>query len=263
MSCSGCGLTSASSLRRIDRGAAAVAEGGDVHRHRLAVHLDRLLDRLGRQRQGAELIGVAEHEHVGADRIAEQRGGQAVRHRRNGCCSRPAWPVIARLSRSVGSEKSALRVKSPGRNSAVLTTTLGVARLDRAQHLLAADDDDVAAEHQVGAAGGDADGVDVVGRVGDADVAVDRAALLREAGHVDDADALAFEMRGHAEDGADGDDAGAADAGDDDAVGVVGRAACWAPAAPAQSAGSATLSPFFSLAPCTVTKDGQKPLTQE
>ena len=36
-------------------------------------------------------------------------------------CSLPAAPAIARLSRSVGSEKSALRVKSPGRNSAVLT----------------------------------------------------------------------------------------------------------------------------------------------
>src|SRR6185369_4015925 len=54
-------------------------------------------------------------------------------------------------------------------------------------------------------------------------VAVDRPALLREAVHVDDADALAVEMRGHADDGADGDDAGAADAGDDDAVGVIGQ----------------------------------------
>ena len=36
--------------------------------------------------------------------------------------SRPAAPEIARFSRSVGSEKSALRVKSPGRNSDVLMT---------------------------------------------------------------------------------------------------------------------------------------------
>ena len=99
----------------------------------------------------------------------------------------------------------------------------GVPRLDGAQHLLVADHDAVAAEHQIGAAGGDADGVDFLRRIGDADVAVDRAALLREAGHVDDADALAFQMRGHADDGADGDDAGAADAGDDDAVGMVGQ----------------------------------------
>ena len=54
-------------------------------------------------------------------------------------------------------------------------------------------------------------------------MALHRAALLRQAGHVDDADALALEMRRHAEDRADGDDAGAADAGDDDVVGPVDR----------------------------------------
>ena len=53
------------------------------------------------------------------------------------------------------------------------------------------------------------------GRPGDADMAEHRAALLGEPGHVDHAAALAFEMRGHAEDGADRDDAGAADAVDD------------------------------------------------
>ena len=95
--------------------------------------------------------------------------------------------------------------------------------LDRAQHLLGADHDDVAAQHQIGALRRDADGVDVFERIGDADVAVDRAALLREAGHVDDADTLAFQMRRHAEDGADGDDAGAADAGDDHAIGMIGQ----------------------------------------
>ena len=112
---------------------------------------------------------------------------------------------------------------------------------------------------------GDADGVDIVRRVGDADVAVDRAALLREAGHVDDADALALEMRRHAEDGADGDDAGAADAGDDDAVRTVrssGMRRRRAAAASSRRLGR-RLSPFFSLAPCTVTNDGQKPLRQE
>ena len=61
------------------------------------------------------------------------------------------------------------------------------------------------------------------GCLGDAHVAVDRAALLREAGHVEHADALAFEMRRHAENAADGDDAGAADAGDDDVVGLADR----------------------------------------
>ena len=98
---------------------------------------------------------------------------------------------------------------------------VGQAGLHGGQHLLAAGHHDVAAEHEFGAAGRNADGVDVLRPVGDAHVAVDRPALLREAGHVDDADALAFEMRGHAEDAADRHDAGTADAGDDDVVGAV------------------------------------------
>ena len=100
---------------------------------------------------------------------------------------------------------------------------VGLAVLDRRQHLLVADDDDVAAQHQIGAGGRDADGVNVLRALGDAHVAVDRAALLGEAGHVEHADALALEMRRHAENAADGDDAGAADAGDDDVISAVDR----------------------------------------
>src|SRR5439155_17314767 len=91
------------------------------------------------------------------------------------------------------------------------------------QHLLVAGHHDVAAQHQLGTVGRDADGVDVFGLLRDAQVAVDGAALLRETGLIDDADALAFEVRGHAENPADGHDAGTADAGDDDVVGAVDR----------------------------------------
>ena len=59
--------------------------------------------------------------------------------------------------------------------------------------------------------------VDRLRAVGDLDVAPGRAALLRQAGRVLRDDALAFEVRGHAEQLADRDHAGAADAGDDDA----------------------------------------------
>ena len=45
-----------------------------------------------------------------------------------------------------------------------------------------------------------------------------RAALLRETGRVLRDDALAFDVRGHAEQLADGDDARATDTGDHDAV---------------------------------------------
>ena len=62
-----------------------------------------------------------------------------------------------------------------------------------------------------------------VGR--DAHMAHHRAVLLRQAGEVEDGAALAFEVRGHADQRADGDDAGAADAGDQDAVGLARAAA--------------------------------------
>ncbi len=50
-----------------------------------------------------------------------------------------------------------------------------------------------------------------------------RAALLGKARHVDQAAALFLDMGGHAEDLADGDDAGAADAGDDGGPAVIER----------------------------------------
>ena len=81
----------------------------------------------------------------------------------------------------------------------------------------------VAAQQQVGAAGAQAHGVQGLGRGADADMADHRAALLRHAELVEHGDALALDVRGHAHDGADGDDAGAADAGDQHAVGLVGH----------------------------------------
>ena len=92
-----------------------------------------------------------------------------------------AAPAMARLSRSVGSEIVGVAGEVAGQEFGGVDDHARIARLDRAQHLLVADHDDVAAEHQIGAGRGDADGVDVVRRIGDADMAVDRAALLREA----------------------------------------------------------------------------------
>src|SRR5262249_58403336 len=95
--------------------------------------------------------------------------------------------------------------------------------LPRGQPLLVAGDPDVAAEHELGAARRDPDGVDILRALGNAHMTEDRASLLRQASHVDDSNALALEMGCHAEDAADGDDAGAADAGDDDVVGFCDR----------------------------------------
>jgi hypothetical protein len=63
----------------------------------------------------------------------------------------------------------------------------------------------------------------VLGLGREAHVAHHRAVLLRKAGEVEHGAALALEMGGHADQGADCDHAGAADAGHQDAVGLVER----------------------------------------
>ena len=75
--------------------------------------------------------------------------------------------------------------------------------------------------------------------------------------------ALALEVRGHAEQRADGDDAGAADAGDEDAVGLARRAGSAGSGSAREVARPRPSSALRSLPPSTVTKLGQKPLTQE
>ena len=206
----------------IDRRATAPVEGRLVHRHRLAVELDRLLDRRGRQRHRSELIGVADEEHVGADRLAEQGGGNArgvdeMRVVAAGIGQDGPLQPLAR-QREIGVAGEFARQKFGG-----VDHHRGGAVLDGGEHLARAGDHDVAAEHEIGAAGGDADRVNFFRIFGNAHVAEHRAALLRQPGHVEHADAAAFEVRRHAQNAADGDDAGAADAGDDDVVGLVDR----------------------------------------
>ena len=78
-----------------------------------------------------------------------------------------------------------------------------------------------------------------------------------------DGAALALQMRGHAQQRADGDDAGAADAGDEDAVGLVERRQRRLRQRGEVAPCSRAALRLRSLPPWTVTKLGQKPLTQE
>jgi nitric oxide reductase activation protein len=78
----------------------------------------------------------------------------------------------------------------------------------------------VATEHQIGAARRDADRMDIVRRGGETKVRIDHPVLLRETGNVEHGHALLFQVRRHAQDRADGDDARAADAGDDHVIGI-------------------------------------------
>ncbi len=81
----------------------------------------------------------------------------------------------------------------------------------------------VATDHQMRAAGVDAGRRQCFGLGGELDVRHDRAVFLREARHVQYRNALCFQVRGHGEDLADGDNAGTADAGHQHAVGRAER----------------------------------------
>ena len=140
---------------------------------------------------------------------------------RNSVLSGPAASAMLRSIAPVGNTRSGLRVKSPVMISWLLT----IARLwpgssfDNASALAETTRSQPSSNRASPAAMRTA--WIWSGRSGDADMAVDGAALLRQAGHVENRAALAFEMRRHAEQCPDRDDAGAADAGDEDAVGFV------------------------------------------
>ena len=141
-------------------GAAAPLEGGEVEIDRDAVQLDRPLDRLRRYRHQPLLVGMAEHEQVGRDRIAEQPGREPGRVDELGAALADRGGDIARAGRGSGTARSGLRVKSPVMISWLLTTARVVPACSLRQRLGAGRHDEVAAEQQARAAGGDAHGVD-------------------------------------------------------------------------------------------------------
>ncbi len=89
----------------------AEAEGAFAHLDGRAVELDGLLDGRRADRHAAELIGVAQQEHVGGNGVAEQLHGGGVGievvHRRLAGALRDGVP-----QRGAGDPRSALRVKS-------------------------------------------------------------------------------------------------------------------------------------------------------
>ena len=99
---------------------------------------------------------------------------------------------------------------------------------------------------------------------GDADVRQHRAAFLGEAGEVEHARRPAFQVRRHAEDGTDGQHAGAADACDQEVEGPpqLGQLGLGQGGHERGQALGATPAARRSLPPSTVTKEGQKPSTQ-
>ena len=105
----------------------------------------------------------------------------------------------------------------------VLMTPIGAAGFAQRDGFLRHRHHFVGGDHEIGRAGDDARTGDVGGVLGQPDMAQHRAALLRKAGHVEDHAGLALDMRGHAEQRADRQHAGAADAADRDIVGPIQR----------------------------------------
>jgi hypothetical protein len=114
----------------------------------------------------------------------------------------------------------------------------------------------------------DAGGADVLLVFADQHMAPGGAALLGQTARILRDDALALDMRRHAEQLADGDDAGTADARHDDAPDLAGRRGQRPRGRFGQRPSSngdkaLSLAFFFSCPPSTVTKLGQKPLRQD
>jgi len=123
-----------------------------------AVELDGTLDGGQRQRQHALLPAIAQHEEVGGDRIAHQRGGKAgtVDERRRVL----AGGVADGLHHRVGAQVHVVVVDEGGcRLDMAVDQHAGRALLDARQRRRRGRHHHVAAQHQVGAAGGDAHGV--------------------------------------------------------------------------------------------------------
>ena len=247
--------------RRIGRGETAELERLRVHLDRDAVDLDRLLDRLRRQRQQALLIGIAHHHDVGGDGIAEQRFG--------GLGEIVEGRILAQLGFQHVVDLAALEIEIAvedevgGRNDVGVDDADGAAGFAERDGVLGGGHHLVGGHHEIGGAGDDARTGDVGGVFGKPDVAQHRAALLREAGHVEDHAGLALDMRGHAEQRADRQHAGAADAADRDVVGPLQRGQRGRLRQIADIAERSAGARRRGLPPSMVTKDGQKPFRQE
>ena len=198
----------------VDGGEASPRQRALVHRDGAAVQLDGALERRERDRQQPALQRVADQEQVGADRVAEQRGGDL------GGVEEVA-AVVARggADRSLHRVRREIEIRARrelgGRRDVAIHDRGGAALAHAQQRVGAGGHDDVGAEHEIAAARRDARRVQILGAPRHAHVARHRAVLLREAGHVEHRRALPFEMRRHPDQRADRHDAAAADAGDE------------------------------------------------
>ena len=197
-------------------GAPAPQEGLFVKVHGDAVQSDGLDNGLRRYRQQSLLVGEANHEQVRGDGISHQRRGQSGGVDEMGILRGLGDGFHESL---LGKLDVRVLGEGGGHGLVVVDHRMGQGGPDLAQGFGTAGGDQIAAQKHVGAAGGNAGGVDPFGLFGDAHMGDHGAVLLRQPRHIQNRNAVAFHVGGHAQKGADGDHPGAADAGNGDAIG--------------------------------------------
>ena len=202
---------------RVVRRQPAEREGRLVGRHRHAVEFNRALHR--RQADGHQpaLPRVAHGQHIGGDGVAQKILGQALRVKR-------LHAVVAGGKAQLGQQQFGFQIgvgvlqRFGHRRFVHIGQDARATVAHGRQRLGLRRDDGVAGEDGVGLLRVDAHLVQALGHIGQAHKAHHRPAFLRKAHEVEHARALAFQVRGHGDDGAHRDHAGAPYARDQQVV---------------------------------------------
>ena len=176
------------------------------------------------------LVGVADHEQIGRDRVSHQGGGEPGRRDETRVAGADRvrdqlFHIGERELRIADMDHVAglgLRREGPDEvardREVAVDHRAGEARPHLLEQILRRGDDDVAAHDEIRLARRDAGSVELLLPRGDPDMRPHRAALLRQPRHVEDRCPLALERGRRAEQRPDRDHARAADARDQDAV---------------------------------------------
>ena len=216
------GLLLVAGGQRLDAGeivrrAPAPFERLPVGRDRDPVELDRPIDRRAPERNEFPLPGRAEHEHVRGDRVAEKLLGEALRVEHESLVAERGLEPLDQRVRVHAPVRIAREVRGRRQIGGNHRARAGV---ELRQTFVARRDDEVAADHRVGFARGDARRMQGVGRPRHAHMRGDRPIFLAEAGEIEIGAEEAVEIGGDGERLAHRDDARAADARHEYVVGL-------------------------------------------
>ena len=191
-----------------------------------AVQLEGFLDRRQRDRDHAALPGGAKQNRVGENGVAHQADRQLLRIEEPGVVFATGFD-----NAFLHAAERELPVRVAGEFGGRRFRRIDYRPRLACEHLrhrfATSADHEVAANDGMCLAGGNACGVDVGRLVGDAQVRKHGAVFLRQPGHVEHRDALAIDVRRHADQCAERDNAGAAHPGDEDVERAARVRQCW------------------------------------